>query len=236
MHEKINNIWKSISGNKLATVEDHLALCIAKATLAKSNNDKKEILFNQIKKTFTPTTNVAKLENGWHEWKALSLAANTLAFQGLRKNPLFINFNEMEFEIAVYLLSDLRNLFSVLGGYDPEDKDSPLYDPTQVFLIVRKNMPPIHQLIQTAHVASVVGATGAIPDPMTQHFIVYGAENGDQLMDVSYWLNSVNVEVNHFYDNVENTGFSVTAIATGPIRKSYAERKQLFTGLDLLVL
>lgn len=236
MHEKINDIWKALANFKVATVEDTLVLCIVKAALAKSNNDKAEIMFNQIKKSFTPVSNTNKLLNGWHEWKAVSLVANTLSPTRLRKSPLTVNLNPIEFDIVVELAIKLREQFNFFGNYDSSNKDSPLYDPTQVFFVVNKELEPIQQLIQVAHVASIIGQSEQNNDFYNQHFVVYGANSAKELNDHYEWLYSCGVSTHWFTDQDVTGNDSITAIATVPLRKSFAERKRLFTNLTLLTL
>ena len=237
MHEKINNIWKDISSRRLATAEEHLILCLVKAALVKSNNDKTEIMFNLVKKSFTPVTNQNKIDNGWHQWKAVSLICNCLSPTYLKRSVLTQNLNSMELDIVIELSYQLRTQFYDVGEYH-DDPKSPLYDPTQVYILVRRDLTPIQQLVQVAHVASLVGEARVIRDPFTQHFVIFGVDNAQELKNNYEWLfsNSVNTFFFEESNSVSNAGDPFTAIATAPLRKSFAERKKLFTNLNLLTL
>lgn len=244
LQNTVRQAWKKrVAENSNITKEDVLRLCIVKAVRAKSNQ-KDEVLQGLLLKSFTPITNKNKLENGCNAWDAIADAYRIVNHQDAALYPwrkALLDQGKMTQEefnyLTTHFITDCLDvhekeiyfdLLKTLGGMIKT-----LEDKTYVYIFVRQDISPEQQLVQAAHVTSVLGqAVPKYQNMKEQHFVVFGVINEHALIGKIQFLGSKNVNLVWFHEPDNSMGIS--AIACLPMRKSVAVRKQLFDENTLL--
>jgi len=215
MNENITAAWKQLANKKSIQNYDVAAYCIIKAIFAKSN-EKLEVAKALLLKSFSPIAKESKLNNGHTEWQALASA-----MVWIFRSSLYSELTEDE-------KVQFDDLTKKLLKEEWQDK-------TYAYILVRKDLPPIQQVVQAAHVAMVLGQQ--VPkhkaDARKQHFCVLALEDNEDLLKEMAKATRLKIPFARFFESDIN---QYTAMAYYPMRKSYAQRKRLFDGRNLLTI
>ena len=215
MKNELIAIWKQLANQRKIQNYDVAAYCIVKAIFAKSN-EKYEVAKALLLKSFTPITNDNKLNNGQYEFRNL-----VLALISSFRSKLYLELDEESQKIFASLQNSLVR--------------EEWQDKTYAYILVRQDLPPIQQVVQAAHVAMVLGqqVSKHKADAKKQHFCVLALENYQDLLNEISKAKISKIPFAYFFES--DIG-QFTAMAYHPMRKSYAQRKKLFTGKSLLTL
>lgn len=206
--------WKQKAASKTLTARDFFFRALHKAMDSKAEN-KVEVFKGLLLKYFTPITNQNKLANGKTPWQTLEFLATS------ESNP----WSQTTEEEKVLI----RQVFPNPGWGHMAD----LRDPTYVYFFTRQDISPEQQLVQTAHAASMSGATGKY-DPKHQHFIIFGVPDLVALRRRFADLAKEGIKIEAFFE--PDIGNEMTSFVTEPIRGSFARRKGWFKNDSLLCL
>lgn len=204
-----NDQWKQKAASKTLTARDFFMRALHKALDSKAEN-KADVFRGLLLKYFSPITNANKLANGMTPWKSVELLADQFMYNKTfdREQRQFVHD------------SGVSKVF-----------DSPLRDPTYVYFFTRQDISYEQQLVQTAHAASMSGATGSY-NPTQQHFIVFGVPDLKALTAKYNELEAQGIELLAFRE--PDIGNEMTSFFTPPIRGSFARRKGYFKNETLL--
>jgi hypothetical protein len=213
--DQIKTYWKTLANEKRARYYDVAAYMIAKALYSKSN-EKLEVAKALLLKAYTPITNKTKLYGGQEEWN------------GLKGSIDYSMWSQIYNILPEDKQDEFTNLVLLLRKEDWNDK-------TYMYGFVRTDICKVQQAIQLAHVTMVLGQKFGkkIADSRNQHFCIFGLRDENHLKDIANRLAENNIDHVAFY---ESDIKSHTALATVPLRKSYALRKNLFSQEKMLVI
>jgi hypothetical protein len=213
--DNITTTWKNLANLKQIQNYDVAAYCIAKAIFAKSN-EKLEVAKALLFRSFSPITKESKLNGGNKPFQSL--------LDALAWNNRSVIYNELD-EVSKLAFNEITRK---LLKEEWQDK-------TYAYILVRQDLPPIQQVVQAAHVAMVLGqqVSKHKADAKKQHFCVLALENYQDLLNEISKAKISKIPFAYFFES--DIG-QFTAMAYHPMRKSYAQRKKLFTGKSLLTL
>jgi len=98
-----------------------------------------------------------------------------------------------------------------------------------MYIVVRTDIPKVHQLVQTCH--SAIDAGNAAQDVTGVHLVVLSVPDKDALESVAYHLENEQIEYKMFSEGYNNIGY--TSLTTLPIPKL---EHSILCVLDLLVI
>lgn len=101
------------------------------------------------------------------------------------------------------------------------------YNPIYVYVVVRKDMSPEMQMVQSSHAALEAGYQNEIPDVPT-HLVLFEIDNEEDLIHCSGDLQREELKNEIFYEPDNQLGY--TALATWP---TYKRNIKAFKGLKL---
>lgn len=208
--------WKSLADGKSILASDMAAYMIIKAIWAR-NEDKLAVAKGLLFKAFSPVVNQRKLQK------------NSDAFQGLKSAVNNAMYSMLPQYLSPEDLSEFKKLHQQLT------KET-LIDESYVYVIVRRDLEKVQQLVQAAHVTMVVGQAVSKHkhNAARQNFCVFGTEDLQSLEDMKTRLLDKKISFKEFYEpDLKN---QLTAIATLPLRKNTAVRKKVFETSTLLVM
>lgn len=147
--------WKKLANEKALTREDHVMHCALKAFFAKDTNEisKEEIFARICAKAFTATSNQNKLTNGWSKYKAIQVAIYTIRFK------VTVQIFGLPYEVSLKEIFDGdASQFTKFNQFvkSLNTRDIKVRHYTYIF-VDQDNVEPIHQAVQAAHVAMVIG-------------------------------------------------------------------------------
>lgn len=220
----IKKLWKTRADNKNIKAYDVAAYMIIRAIHAKTN-DKLKVARALLQRAFTPITNENKLNNGCKPFDGLQRAINNAGR------------SELTNELSALTLGVFIDMVKALKNEDWQAEP----DVTFCYIVTRSDLPPIHQLVQTAHATMVAGQTYNEVDANNLHFCVLNGGNEKELLKfctkltvadgISYvWFREP--DANRLWNG--KTEGEVTAIACKPMKKSFAKKNKLFEGKELL--
>ena len=213
--------WKQKAASKTLTARDFFMRALHKALDSKAV-DKAAVFRSLLMKYFSPITNANKLANGSTPWKHL---------ESLAGFALYKYANEPLSDEARALVQEV---FPKGFGYTATT--ATLRDPTYVYFFTRQDISYEQQLVQTAHAASMSGATGSY-NPTQQHFIVFGVPDLKALTAKYQELEAQGIEaqgIELLAFREPDIGNEMTSFFTPPIRGSFARRKGYFKNETLL--
>lgn len=219
---KINELWESLANSKKASSQDMAAYTITKAIFSKSN-EKLEVAKALLLRAFTPITNKNKLRNGDHPFQGLIGAIN-LAYWSVLHEKLDEAHKATFKELVKQLCKEKWE------------------DSTYCYILTRTDIPAIHQLVQTAHATMLAGQRYPSFDAKNLHFCILKGGNETELRATGNKLTSAGVDFATFWEpdaKVLWGGLNrkeITSLACKPMRKSFAQRKKLFDGSELLTI
>lgn len=103
---------------------------------------------------------------------------------------------------------------------------APDYKCMYQYVIVRKDMPKVYHIIQTAHAvqdATIAFGGPTVPQPI--HLILLEVANEAQLNDAEYMLQSFGIRSKKFYEPDYDSGY--TALAAELLNDSDPRRQQM---------
>jgi hypothetical protein len=99
-----------------------------------------------------------------------------------------------------------------------------------VYIFVREDLPPIQQVIQTAHVTHEAGIKFGRLGNKISHFCIFGVKNEFELMKIRTDINLHSpIHFTTFFEPDFDIGYS--AMATGPV---IGEERKFFSDYKLL--
>lgn len=231
--------WKNIADKQ--TIVDVVQHCFLRAFFAKESNivTRKEILRGQFAKSFTPTTNQVKLDNGVSKFDGLKQVLVGYSYTQqtfLTKIPLLQMNSEEALETIfggdVALQKEFWNFVQVnalaaLKVVDFDEFEKRFY----VYIFVEQdNVDPVHQLVQAAHVSMVIGQE--MDEKISAHdvyFQVCKIPEKISILDLYHTLNK-DFQVEIFYEpDVDR----FIATGTHPVR---SDKRKYLVNYELLVL
>lgn len=221
--ENIKTIWKQLADNKNIASNDVAAYMIIRAIHAKSN-DKIEVAKALLSRAFTPITNKNKLNNGCNPYDGLQRALHNA-----KRSRLTNELSALTLGVFTDIVNALRT-----ENWKPERDDVFCY------ILTRSDIPPIHQLVQTAHATMVAGQKFTTVDAKKLHFCILNAGNERDLIATTDMLKNKGISYADFFEPDSAIlwngaeGGEYTSIACKPMRRSIAKRMQLFEGKELL--
>jgi hypothetical protein len=220
--EKTAALWKKLADEKKIAARYVAAHCIIRAMHSRSN-EKLEVARALLLRAFTPITNANRLANGATPFDSLKAALYAAA-----SSPLARQLDDADADAFASLCQVLRK----------ED----WADPTYAYILVRSDLPKVHQLVQAAHATMVMGQQ--VPrhehDARRQHFCVLDGGNESELRETGNAIQSLGLKAGYFWEPDAQKLWGglprkeLTAIALHPMRKSVAERKRFLSGKKLL--
>lgn len=221
--ENIKKLWKQLSDNKCATANDVAAYMIIRAIHSKSN-DKIEVAKALLSRAFTPITNTNKLNNGCKP------------YDGLQRALIGTKYSRLLNELSALTLGVFLDIVKALKSEDWK----PERDETFCYIVTRSDLPPIHQLVQTAHATMVAGQAYNEVDANHLHFCVLDGGNEDDLLRLCTKLTVAGIsyvwfrepDATHLWNGKSPS--EITAIACKPMKKSFAKKRKLFEDMKLL--
>lgn len=219
---KINTLWKTLAAKKHITKYDIIAMALIKALNAKSN-DKLGVAKGLLLKAFTPITNKNRLYNGAEPFESV---IRELYYNRPVISILFSALNDDEKQPFIDLMKTLSKETWV--------------DNTYAYILVRSDIPPIHQLVQAAHTTMLLGQRTK-HDANKLHFCILDGGSEEDLKNFgSKILYRNNIKFVTFWEPDANKLWNglqrkeITGLACYPMRKSYADKRRLFTDKKLL--
>ena len=209
-------LWKKIAQSKSILPADVAAYAIIRAIRSRSN-EKIEVAKGLLLKSFTPIVNQRKLAKGVNPWQSLESAVCYAVWS----------------RITDSLTEEERSVFRQIATTLAKEKWN---DETYAYIIVRRDLPKIQQVVQAAHVTMVLGQLTPKKqhDATRQNFCIFGADNESELAEIRSRLLENGIKIAEFYE--PDIGNQLTAIATEPLRKSIATRRRLFPTSKLLTI
>ena len=230
MTKTYTRAWKKLAQEAI-TSTDIVLLAALKAFFAKKTNEtNREAIFQSIiRQAFTPVTNQKKIFNGMHEWKGLKHALTQAAwiaqssramhsivgFFNLTKeetlNEIFNGSKEDFLEFGKFLM-DQKNLASQSDeGFEVFRRRNYTY-----IFVDQKNVEPIYQAVQAAHVAMVIGQKmDKRFDASQVHYQICALPKDDiSVEEMAFYLCAEGFTVEEFYEpDVDR----IIAIGTHPV-------------------
>ena len=222
--QKITLAWKKLANEKKISNYDVAAYAVIKAVLAK-NDEKLEVAKALLYKSFTPITNLNKLSNKGFAFQGLTYALNA-AYLSI----LFEELSTDEKKLSIALIAQLRRENWV--------------DITYAYILVRTDIPLVHQAVQAAHATMLMGQQV----PASQHDARYQSfcllDGGDEtaLREFGTKIQRMGIKASYFWEPDANKLWDglrrkeLTAIALHPLRKSVALRKGFLSDKKLLTM
>lgn len=220
--EKTATLWKKLANEKKIKYYDVAAYALIKAICSKSN-EKLEVARGLLLKAFTPITNVNKLGNG------------ARPFQGLEWSLNWANYSDLIKELDEAGKAEFESLWKALRKEDWTDT-------TYAYILVRTDIPKVHQLVQAAHATMLMGQQ--VPswkhDARHQHFCVLDGGDESELREFGAKIQRLGVKAAYFWEPDAQKLWNglprkeVTAIALHPLRRSVAQRKGFLSEKKLL--
>lgn len=97
-----------------------------------------------------------------------------------------------------------------------------------IYLFIRKDLSREQQIIQTAHAIHMAGMN-QLEKNIIPHAVLIGAENNEELFDISEYISANNIEHEIFFEPDIN---QYTAIATHPIKGE--QQRAIFANFETL--
>jgi hypothetical protein len=219
----MNDIKTELKKLTSITSRDVVSVAAIRAIRAKSN-DKLEVAKGLLYKSFTPIKNQNKLKNGAAPFQSLEQSI-TCIVQWLRWKK------ESVFGYEILTDAEKQQFVDLMNQLKKEKWDDIVYS----YIAVRKDLSTEQQIVQTSHCTMVLGQTvnKLDHDAAELHFVIFGAENYDDLKNKVDELERRGVKLVKFFETDLKTN-QLTAFACLPMRKSIAQRKKLFVNYDLL--
>lgn len=226
--KNITEIWKQIANSKTITPEYVLGYCLLRALRAKHEN-KVEIARYFIGRAFSPTKRQYasfSTNHPAHHFHSVEVALRNIKDRYVRYGVQYTTLLGEKatdiFETAEEI-DQFAELINNIGDFE--------YDRHYTYVFVRQDIPPVHQLVQAAHVTMCVGQKmGNRHDAHNTYFAVIGVLDKHELRAVHNLLVEQNFAFEEFVE--PDIGHEVTAIATHPIH--FTKRRPL-QGFPLLV-
>jgi hypothetical protein len=220
--QKTTLLWKKLANEKKIKFYDVAAYALIKAIHAKSN-DKLEVARALLYKSFTPITNDNKLING------------AFAFQGLEWSLEQANWSELVKELDEAGKTVFESLWQAL-------RKEQWLDTTYAYILVRTDIPPVHQAVQAAHATMLMGqqVPSHLHDAKYQSFCLLDGGDEAALREFGAKIQRMGIKAAYFWEPDANKlwnglrRWELTAIALHPLRKSFAQRKGFLNEKKLL--
>lgn len=220
--DKAKAQWKKLANEKKIRYYDVAAYALIRAIYSKSN-DKLEVARALLYKSFTPITNSNKLISG------------AFAFQGLKWSLNWANHSELVKELDEPAKTEFKSLWKAL------QKEQWL-DITYAYILVRTDIPKVHQAVQAAHAAMLMGqqVPSHLHDAKYQSFCLLDGGDENALREFGRKIQKLGIKAAYFWEPDANKlwnglrGKELTAIALHPLRKSFAQRKGFLSEKKLL--
>jgi hypothetical protein len=217
--KNFRSTFKSLAHDKGTDSAVILQYAIMRAMSAKTNQDPIEIAGLIIQKSFSPITDINKLNNNqWHRWKAIEIAVNKTQndIAAGRMTGLLSDI-ETPFEAAQFnMILDKINEEANLDDFPVEKK--------YTYIFVRTDLSQEQVCVQSAHATLQLGfelaKTGMNIDVENLNFVVCSATDEDDLVKIEEFFNLFNVHTVPFIE--EN--FTMTAFATYPISERFKNK------------
>ena len=197
--------------NVNTTAVANILLKILTKTINAKSNDKIAVLEGLISKSFTPVSNSRKLSNGRRPYDAVHFGLLKLNFRRFR--------DAVTEDMEPFINHLLKNI-------------NDLKDKTGCFFVTRQDLSSVQQLVQTAHVAAVMGQREKL-DMNHTNFIVLGVSNETELLET---LGNLRKSVGCYTFSEPDMDNQITSLVTPPIRYSLARRLKALRNLTLLKL
>ena len=220
--QKTTLLWKKLANEKKIKYYDVAAYALIKAIYSKSN-EKLDVARAMLLKAFTPITNTNKLDNG------------AQPFQGLAWSLDYANYSDLVKELDESGKALFESLWKALRKED-------WVDTTYAYILVRTDIPLVHQLVQAAHATMLMGQQ--VPawkhDARRQHFCVLDGGDESELREFGAKIQRLGIKAAYFWEPDAQKLWNglprkeVTAIALHPLRKSVAVRKGFLSEKKLL--
>lgn len=220
--QKTTLLWKKLANEKKIQSRDVAAYVLIKALYAKSN-DKLEVAKALLYKSFTPITNSNKLANGSTTFGCLEYALNRAYWSTLMEE---------------LMPEEKEQFLSLMGKLQKEEWS----DTTYAYILVRTDIPKVHQAVQAAHATMLMGqqVPASKHDARYQSFCLLDGGDETALREFGAKIQRLGIEAAYFWEPDANklwNGFhrkELTAIALHPLRKSVALRKGFLSEKKLL--
>lgn len=220
--QKTTLLWKKLANEKKIQSRDVAAYALIKALYAKSN-DKLEVAKALLYKSFTPITNSNKLANGSTTFSGLGYALYRAYWSTLMEE---LTPEEKE------------QFLSLMGKLQKEEWS----DITYAYILVRTNIPKVHQAVQAAHATMLMGqqVPASKHDARYQSFCLLDGGDETALREFGAKIQRMGIKAAYFWEPDANKLWNglhrkeLTAIALHPLRKSVAQRKGLLNEKKLL--
>jgi hypothetical protein len=209
--KELRENWKTFFATRKAKSYDFATYAILRAMFVNSNEDKVIIARELLLKHFTPCNNKIKNDNGWHKYKAIELAvADSISV---------ILFSWVKVELTTDEIFEFQRIQRKI--YKELTQSTNFGKTLVAYFITRQDISPEQQLVQTAHVASVLGETRCSSMDKTT-FVVIGCESLTELKQWLTKLDKLNYHVVTF--NEPDLNNELTSIAVLPEWLSYKDR------------
>lgn len=222
--QEFNEAWAEGANAQILTRGDMLFLALNKAmnTYWVNENQLLHAFSKEIQKTFTPTTDVNKISNGYGPWKAVELAL----VEGL-SSPGWSFLNDDEF-------TAYGNIYGAMTKYLVKQFEQgvvnvELPEADYLYITVRKDLSPEQQVVQAAHAAFIAGVRfggdpqSAFTDPEAVRFVVLHAEDEEELLEAfDFDAEKVNFGIYSYYERDLHEFTAVSSqVITGKDRKAF---------------
>jgi hypothetical protein len=206
-------VWKSLAKARQISAADVFTYNIFKAITAKNPN-KLEVALNLLQRAFTPVTKPIKLKNGRRPYDVISMmyGATRIDIKDLPNlyNPPTRLRDCVETVEEIKMYNDIKEKVCKELNDHVED----LY----TFIFVRQDLNKEIQVVQSSHAALVLGHKLKDHDPHKLNFVVCGAKDLSELMDIKNHIATEGIETVEFVEpDIDN---EVTAIASFPMSVS----------------
>jgi len=220
--QKTTLLWKKLANQKKIQSRDVAAYAMIKAIHAKSN-DKLEVARALLYKSFTPITNANKLANG------------STTFDGLE----YALFRAQWSILIGELTADEQKMFRSLVEQLIKEE---WIDTTYAYILVRTDIPKVHQAVQAAHATMLMGqqVPSHLHDARYQSFCLLDGGDETALREFGAKIQRMGIKAAYFWEPDANKLWNglrrkeLTAIALHPLRKSFAQRKGFLNEKKLL--
>ncbi len=222
--QKTTLLWKKLANEKKISNYDVVAYALIKAINAKSD-EKLEVARALLLKSFTPITNDNKLINGAFAFQALTIALGNACVSTL--------FEELS--------TDEKKLFRSMAL---QLRLENWVDTTYAYILVRTDIPLVHQTVQAAHAAMLMGQR--VPaskfDARYQSFCLLDGGDETALREFGAKIDRLGIKASYFWEPDAKKLWDglrrkeLTAIALHPLRKSVAVRKGFLSEKKLLTM
>jgi hypothetical protein len=222
--QKTTLLWKKLANEKKISNYDVVAYALIKAINAKSN-EKLEVARALLLKSFTPITNDNKTMNGAQPFQALTSALHRAYWSTL--------FEELS--------TDEKKLFRSMVEQLIQEN---WVDTTYAYILVRTDIPPVHQAVQAAHATMLMGqqVPASKHDARYQSFCLLDGGDETALREFGAKIQRMGIKAAYFWEPDANKLWDglhrkeLTAIALHPLRKSVAQRKGFLSEKKLLTM